>query len=498
MPPAWTDMGVKIRGKLEANWSLDGSTWVDESPYLAGATGIMALPLPWRAAGGGTAQDAWTIRLEMLNADRYSALNDASPLYAYIQDNKGHGVPIRFSVGIDDGGGGFTYTRQFTGVIDQIAIASTVADRATITCLDNSHPLAQFKQSTTLYTDNTAAEWIAKLAGDAGITDLDLDDGIFPIPYLWMIGENIWPEMVQVARAEGGSVFFDVNGTLVYENMEAFSLDTRHTVSQMTLAPAPAGDLVPAFSWQDAYNRVSVQYQPRSERGRQVVYESDRVIRLLPGETQTVPCLLRYPCASIFEVTLNDDYQCRTETGQDATSDISLVQTNYAQRVDLEFTNDSSYRLVYIHRLKIRGKPAMGYQSQKVELDMADAAIGTDPVKELPVGGNEYIQTRSQASALAGLLADACKRARLTYVATNVPGVPGRMPGDLITVAEAGSGIDGLAFVTSIDWHYGEGTFLFSKLEAIDAAGWYGYSDDADGYFLLGTDVLGGAKRIFY
>jgi hypothetical protein len=502
MTTAWTDPRRQIAGKIEVNWSKDGSTWVDESERLISLAGKMALALPWRAAGGGGDQDAWTMTAEMRNdGDRYSALNAGSPIYSAIQDNKGHGIPIRFSVGLDDGAGtgNFAYTRQFTGLIDQIAVTSTVNNRASFACLDNSLALAQNKEATTLYTDQTASEWIAKLAGDAGITTLDLDAGIFPIPFLWMSGENIWPEMIKVARAEGGNIFFDVGGTLVYENMEAFSLDARHTISQGTITLDRARDIAPAFSWKDAYNEVAVEYQPRSERGRQIVYESDRAIRLLPGQTQTVPCLLRYPCAAIFDPVAGTDFQCRTETGQDAADDVDMtVLANYAQRVDLEFTNNSSYRLAYVHRLKIRGKPVMGYQSQRLEIAMDDAAIGTDVPKVLPIADNEYLQTHSQANAVGSQVADAVKTARLTYKATDIPGIPGWQPGDLVTVVEAGSGIDDAAFITAINWRFGGGAFRFTQLEAIDAAGWHGYSDDADGYFLLGTDVLGGAKRIFY
>jgi hypothetical protein len=500
MTTAWTDPQRHIAGKLEVNWSKDGSTWVDETERLLSIGGKMETALPWRMAGGGSDQAVWDATAELSGADRYSPLNTDSPLYADIQDNKGHGIPIRFSVGLDDGAGtgNFTYTRQFTGLIDQIAVQSTVSDRATFTCLDNSHPLAQNKETTTLYTNNTAAEWIAKLAGDAGITATDLDDGIFPIPFLWLAGENIWPEMVKAARAEGGNVFFDVGGTLVYENMEAFSLDARHTVSQGTITLDRARDIAPAFNWKDAYNGVAIEYQPRVERGRQVVYESDRVVRLLPGETQTVSCLLRYPCAAIFEPVEGVDYQCRTETGQDASDDVSVVQTNYAQRVDLEFTNDSSYRLVYIHRLRIYGKPIMGYRSQKLEFTMDDAAIGTDVPKVLPLGDNEYLQTRSQAGAVGGPVSDAVKTARLTYTVKDIPGIPGWMPGDRVTVVEEDSGINDEAFITSIKWKFGGGVFRFTQVEAIGAAGWYGYSDDEDGYFLLGTDVLGSSKRVFY
>jgi hypothetical protein len=496
MPPAWTDASYKMSAKLEVQW--DGSNWDDESANLLAASGKQAMLQLWQMAGGVAAQPPWDASFAMSNAsDRYTATNTSSAIYSYISDNKGHGIAIRFSVGIDNGAGGFTYTQIFTGKIDRIDVISTRNDRATFTCVDNSHPLLQDKKTTTMYLNQYASDWLTVLASEGGVASTDFDDGLFEIPFCWLDDENLWTEMCKVAYADGGWIFFDRTGTLTFENAEAWAADSRHNSSQHTFTVSRVNDFNLAFLWQDVYNEVIVEYAPRVQRGQVVLYELDEVVTVLPGDTRDITARLRYPAASINAPVANTDYWIISNSGEDLSGDVSISITKYAQRVEVEFISSHAYHVAYIDSIRLTGRPLVGYRALQEKLQATDSDIG-DPTsstaKTLRIAGNEYVQTLEQARFLTQILRDRTKKARQIYVATGVPAIPTLQPGDLVTAVESGSELNHAAYLTSIAWRYGGGKYR-ADYEMLDATNWYLYSD----YFTLGTDTLTNpSERVFY
>lgn len=496
MPPAWTDADRKIRGKLEVNWNKDGSTWTDESSNLIGASGSQRMLALWQMAGGGQAQPSWSATFNMRNAsDRYSPTNSGSPLYANIRYNKGHGIPIRFSMGLWNGSS-FDYTRLFTGYMDAIGISSTREDRATSACMDNSLPLLQDKKTTTMYLEQYADDWLTVLASEGGVAATDFDEGLFAIPFCWLDDENLWTEMCKAANADGGWLFFDRNGTLTFENAEAWAADARHTSSQLTFSVSRVRDYNLAFQWQDVYNEVIVEYAPRVQKGAAVLYELDEVVRVLPGETRSITARLRFPASSINAPVANKDYYIVSNSGEDLTGDVTVGLTKYAQRVEVQFASSHAFHVAYVNEFRLSGRPLVGYQALQEKLQSTDSDIG-DPssstAKTLRVGGNEYIQSVAQARFLAELLRDRSKKARQIFIAREMPAIPTLQPGDRVTAVESGSGLNHAAFLTSINWRYGGGAYG-ADYEMMDAASWYLY----DAYFELGTDTLGSSEKVWY
>lgn len=496
---AWTDAARQIAGKLEIDWDQDAS-YTDESAYLLDASGRCSLLMPWQMYGGVNAQEPWTARFNLKNvADRFCYTKAGSPVAA---TNKGHGVPLKFSLGLGDGVGGYTYTQVFQGYIDVLSIDSTTDDLASITAIDNAQPLLQSRKTTTLYLDQAADGWLTTLATLGGVAATSFDPGRCIIPFCWLDDEQLWPEMNKVAHADGGFVYFNQTGTLVFENAETWVALARHTASQYTFTVSRWQDMAPTPSWVDVYNEVVCQFQPRALRGRQEVWvleQADR--RLLPGETRTITARLRYPCAAVFTPVANVDYYIISENGTDLTGSATVALTSYAQRVEIAITNSHASRTMYIFSFRLLGIPLYGYPAGQVKgqatgSDIGDPTSGT--AKTLVISGNEYVQTLDQAQLIATSLKDRVQKCRMTYRVKLVPGIPSLTVGDRVTVVESDSGINAEGFLLSYNWAFGKGAYDFTDCEILDASSWTPYAPTA--YFLLGTDApdASTSKRVYY
>lgn len=495
--PAWSDATRRIDGKLEVKW--DGASWTDESGNLIAASGVQSMIPIWQSFGSGAVQTPWTATFEMHNLDnRYSAYNASGALYSYIQTNKGHGIPIRFSMGLWNGAS-FDYTRVFTGYIDDLMVLSTARDRATIKAVDNTHPFLQQKASTTMSQDQRTDQWLSTLATAAGVTSADLDTGLYTIPYCWLDDENIWTEMNKAAHAEGGWVYFDQFGTLTFKNAEAWIVDAAHATSQNTFAVSRFKDLALPFEWKNTYNEVVVVYSPRVAIATDTIYQLPEAFALLPGESRVVTARYTRPALSVNTPVANTDYFIITAAGDDISGSVSVVVSANAQRANITFTNNSTTTVAIVSSFQLTGIPVVGAPVQQEKLQATDADIGdptgSGPVKTFRLENNEYIQTRVQAAFLAEMLRDRLKVGRQTYMVSGYPADPELIPGFRVTVAETDSGVNNDGFIRSINWRYGGGAYR-ATYEIIDASGWFPFSN----YFQLGSSLLAisGSDKAYY
>lgn len=496
--PAWTDATRRIDGKLEVQW--DGVSWTDESANLITASGVQSMIPVWQSFGSAAVQTPWTATLEMRNAtNRYSPLNSGSPIYSNISTNHGHGIAIRFSMGLWNGAS-FDYTRVFTGHIDDMTVLSTARDRATFKCIDNVQPFLQQKHSTTMSQNQRVDQWLNTLATAAGVPSTDFDSGLYVIPYLWLDDENIWTEMNKVAHSEGGWIYFDQNGTLVFKNAEAWIVDSVYTTSQLTLQVTRFKDLALPFEWRNTYNEIVVVYSPRVAIATDTIYQLPEAMALLPGEVRVVTARYTRPAASVNTPVANTDYFIITAAGDDISGSVSVAVSANAQRANITFTNNSTTTVAIVSSFRLTGTPVVGAPTQQEKLQATDADIGdptgSGPVKTYRLENNEYIQTRSQTAFLAEMLRDRLKVGRQTYIVNSYPAIPTLTPGHRVTVLEAASGAgssDG--FIRAINWRYGGGAYR-ANYEVIDASGWFPLSD----YFQLGSSLLGvsGTDKAYY
>lgn len=495
---AWTDATRYIDGRLECNWNKDGSTWTDESSRLLSASGQMQTLELWQMAGGTAVQPSWTANFAMRNAsDRYSSTNTSSPIYANISGNQGHGIPIRFSMGLDDGG--FSYTRIFTGYIDDISIGSTRNDRATFLCFDNSHPLMQDKVTTTMYQGQRVDQWLTQLRTEVnGSYSTSFDDGLTVYPYCWADSENAWSEMCQAVFAEAGVLYFALDGTLTFENAETWAKDSRHSSSQHTFSVSRIQDIMLDFDWRTVYNEVIVEYSPRVQAGAVELYSLSERATVQPGQTETFDARLRYPGTVISTPVANEDYHIITATGTDLTGDMTVSLTKSAQQVTISIENTHAFRTAIVHDFRLVGLPLIGFPALQETLQATDSDIG-DPTsataKTFRVRDNPYVQTKEQAKLLVNILRDRLKVGRLSYPIREANAIPDLIPGDRVTVAETDSEISDDGFIKSINWKYSGGAYK-ADYNIVSATNWFPHSD----YFVLGTSTLAdaGSDKAFY
>lgn len=142
-------MARQVRYKLLIDWDRNG-TFTDESSYLISASGNMSYaPLNKAVLDGRGVVDTMSLTLRN-NDGRFSSLNSAGPLYAWLGNGGGYRAPVRFEVSID---GGANYTRIFTGVA-KAPTERTATPRGirqvTLLCRSREELLLQARASTPL------------------------------------------------------------------------------------------------------------------------------------------------------------------------------------------------------------------------------------------------------------------------------------------------------------------------------------------------------------
>lgn len=214
--------------------------------------------------------------------------------------------------------------------------------------------------------------------------------------------------------------------------------------------------------------------------------------------TVTVTAKMQNPAYSIAGVS----YSAVTAGGRNVSSDVSLSRTDYAQRVTLTFTNANTTYAAILRNLKITGVAVSGGQNTTREETSADAFWTGKAGRTRSVKGNKYVQTITQASAIATLLKDIQEKPRLYFTLEGVTGDPARRLGDRITISDANTmSSDHDGFITSITWRASSKGFS-QDYECIDATDLYAYAVTTPAYFILNTNQLGSSDplkgRLFY
>jgi hypothetical protein len=505
--PPTISAGRVVAGSLNVDWDFD-TTYTDETAYQVSGAGSLRLSPPetaiWSPRG---IVDRMTAVLKN-ETGRFSPLNTAGALYADIRDGKLYHAPMYQRISID---GGANYSRVFTGVIkipqESGSNMQSVA-QVTLDCRSKDERLLTRRISTTLAdfvhiynTGFTESDVIGSiLISYAGLTvdDLSLDPGLFIIPWAWLDDESPIEACWALAAACGGRFYATPDGRLAYENAQHWLLSP-HAASVATLDRSNAQMFRPYYNDTELYQAVTVEAQPRFISESDTLWEADQIPVVPAGTTGsdyvTVWAELGNPAWEINDAT----YDAASSGGTGLSASVSLVQTNYAQRVELKFQNSHATLAAEIRRLAITGKPVLREDSVELTAVSTDSFWDDRDGRTRKLSGNRWIQTQGQLDFLAEFLRDRHETPRLFWKIDGYRGDPARRLGDRITVDDA-SVMDASreVFVTAIDWRYDRNTgFRQTGLEAVDATDLYAYGDDP-GYFIIGSDVLAGTKRIFY
>jgi hypothetical protein len=462
--------------KLEINWS--GSTWTDETDNLAQDSlgGSMQLMDPIEGIRSMGHTQAASVSCLMVNTDgRYSYARAGSQA-----NTQGiFGKRARVSLGFRDTGvdGDPEYVQVFLGRI--VDVQEVEKDRqVSLSLRDLSSLYTQHSYQTDTYTDQTTDEWVDRLATEAGITTPTpvTEYGMLTVPYVYADNDDVLAEMRKAAAAEGGVVFIDpTDGTLRLWN-------AAHWVRAAPVATYTVNDfadLSPRWGWENTYNVIPINYQPRQKAREYKVYELKRPIPLAPSEVRTIEMHFRWP----LETFTYYELIASTGGGKDKSASISTdtVMPTSSQNWKIEFTNLDTENEVWITRFDVHGFPVEGRQS---ETYTRPNGTGNDD-KEMPAFSNFYVQTEEQSAVLADMLGDRFEDPRLVMTVKQTRGNPLLELGDVVSITATNAGLSKDATVLGINWSF-SGAYTMD-LTCLDFTDYYASED----YFVVGTSALG-------
>jgi len=483
--------------QIEVAW--DGVNYVDETARLKSLDWDWRFGAPEQSItepGAGYAAEATVVFYN--DSGRYSPFQSASPIYAQISGGQYYLKPTRIYVGFEG-----ENLRIFTGYL-YIPREPTRAGDAAFTCRDRSATIIQKKATTFVYTGLRTDEWLVVLCALVSISagDQIFDVGTQIIPYCWLDDESVWEQMVLVAAAEGGFLYFDWAGKLHFENGAHWTAHAAHTVSQYTLTRGKFSDVQPEQRPQEVFNEVTVEYSPRVAGPTQKIYALDKPISIPPSGTHHLIARLQWPATSILTPRrTNDDdtdYIVHLATGDRSDASLTIdpnTENKFAQRYECDLINNNANHAIIISKFQVRGTPLLGDPSGEVK-ETRTSVVAHARTKE--VRRNPYIQTRAQAAALASFLADRYVNPRTLYTVNGVPGLPQLELGDRVTIQEARLlSTDRTGLVLGIHASLGAKQPFTMGLDVIDDASLL----QKTSYFIIGTHKWGtgaGSSYLWY
>ena len=477
--------------KVYLKW--DGVNWSDESLNVLSHQGEARLTRPDDGALLGQGDISGATVLMNNRQYRYSKLaatGDAS-LRAALGGRAGiRGVEARIYQGFMVGApAAAEYVQIFQGVVYDWS-EDDDSKRFTLFLRDVGNKYVQTKISTPLRKDYRLDEWIAEVADKAGIAEGErsLEPSIYTVPWAWADDESAVEEMWKAAQADGGRLYWDHHGVMRFENLlhwaGASSVWTVTADHLENLAPTPQPDLLAT--------EVLAEWQPRQVSDLATVYRLDERKFIGPGQTVSFEARLTQPVWTLFLPEKVTDFQAVSSGGGDMNEQavITLDETErYAQRVRVHVRNDHGVLPIVLLWFQLRGVRLEGRASQEVFVPATTAPLSYPHQRKL--SGNVYIQSDTQARALATFLAERNSRLQPVWRLDLMRGTPAFELGDRVTfsngriVNAARSG-----HVLAHSWQLGEDGFFSQTLELLDREYLFPYED----YFVIGTTALGGGR----
>lgn len=460
--------------KLEIKW--DGSNWVDETAYLdLTFSGKLRIAAP--ADDLVPPGDIGSFEFKLMN--HTGRFTDAgSPIYSYISGPVGAlNIETKMSVSMYPS----EWVTIFTGVIANWTPTDAIR-QVSVTARDVGWKYLQYKMSTSVFKNKLTSEWITYLAASAGITNRTIDTGMYRIPYVWLDDESAVEEIWKVAQSEGGRVFFDQLGKLHFETITNW---VSRMSSLMTISVWD--DISPSSDAESIVSKVICEYANRVPGSESVLYTLDTVRIIRPGETVDIEAKFNTPADRLIVPvgTSAKDYYISSSAGYDMLASIVVSLPNiYGQRATIRVANTHTKLTAVIHKMQLRGNPIVGGTQEEAEVAAVSPTI-TNRVRT--ISGNTYVQSESQATSLATVMAERLKKLTLSYHVAGIPGRPQLELGDYITVAGRTKTVTG--WITEIAFHCEDGQFV-QDLDVLDSTGFFSYAN----YFVIGTTALGGGR----
>jgi len=474
----------------------DGVNWTDETAYFNNAKGSLEYLPPNEAYQSNKAviQQA-TVTLANTNW-RYSPDNPAGVLYPYRDTGGSYHKRCRVLSTIDQQP---TQT-VFAGYIKAFS-ENVKQNQVTFTLWDVGEILRK-KLSTTMLVGLLEHEVIAYLLTLAGLRDgndfvspsyaashpgvtATLDYSADPLDYAWLDDEPVWDELVDIAQASGARLYVTKEGMVRFEKGWQW---TRHALTE-TVSQETYQDFMPEQDDKAFYDEVVVTYTERSPGNSQdELWKLEQSRTIYPGKTETINARFRYPAVDIVLPQANVHYFLRTPSGVDMTGSVSFTMDIYAQQAFLTLTNNSNSLIVFSQG-RITGVSLMGRPAEQVKKQ-----FGTNHYnRSLEVRENPYVQTKSQAEAIATFLSWWYGTIKNAYTVKGLRGDPARALGQWMQIkSDTNRTYQGI--IIKVDWKINLVNNAFAFLQDVKLV----QNVFTDEYFILGVDTLNGPKKIWH
>lgn len=438
-----------VEPKLLIQW--DGMIWEDESDRVISAQGDQDMQ---GELGEGLASQA---DFELDNTDgRFTPENTDSPIYAYLNPR----VNLKFYTVI----GGKEYL-QFTGYIKAIE-----PDRSdgivNIHCFDNAELVLNKTAPRDSFVDMPAHKLIEALAVHAGLdpdTDMDLEESSHIVRAAYFGDRNIWPIMGEIAVAERGRVFYDVDGRLKFWSREHMQRQER--VMSLTRLDH-FKKLEYTVEEQHIKNIATVTARPRAAAPTQPVWTNggsisknpytDILVFVPANDTQyafleitdaygPLPVTDWIQPVPYIDFIANDKDD---NSGTDYTNSIKINQfITYADAVFIEVQNLSPVD-VYLFKFQVRAKPLKIFGWIKVRHDdpHSVALFGEQRISI----ENDFIDDEQMANDIAETEVSRRKNAKNLFKG-EIIGVPYLSVGDVVGIEIRDGNIEDY-MISSIKW----------------------------------------------
>ena len=474
----------------------DGTNWDDESEYLVTASGNFSLRAPgdFLVAGSGNVDQA-VINLASINGRYVSYLDN----YEFYQKH------VRLEVSLDGG----DFARVFSGAIDRAELSApnaTNVSMLTLHCTTQEGPYLQRKFNLPMSTFRelasspvTETEWFNILYNGASIPNpltRVFDPGLVTIPWLWADDESALEECWAAAAACGGVFYSNLLGHSVYRNASWVAKNISDI--KETFARDPVGAEVTYVSAEIDYNQdnlyadVTVEVSSRQINEPELVWSPEDYERLIVPAEGELKVIATYD-DPVYEI-LSFDWEATTEMGTPFNpAELSVVRTDYAQKSELVFTNTHDYEPALIRYFRITGQPVTGRTTFEFKAASSEAYWNDKDRRTRSVRSNVYIQTPAQGQFVADIVLAESQLPRPIIRLNGVPGKQSRFIGDTVRIRDTRMRT---ALITgqiiALGWQIG--TTYQHTVTVHD----YGSVYSAAPYFILNTDTVGGARKIFY
>lgn len=292
-------------------------------------------------------------------------------------------------------------------------------------CVDLVGYLYSMPMDSELYTAKRSDEIIQDILVTLGFgsSQYVLDTGLNTIGYAWFDKTETAGERIRkVCEAEEAIFYADETGILRFENRNHYAVAPYNAdvwdIDNEDIIAWEADESTPI------YNNVTVKAKPRDVQATGVVW-SDAIEEQVTGSGGTLEIWANFddPVTEITNPVATTDYTAFTGaggTGSNITGDQVVVVEVFATAVKITLTNNNA-STAYYNFLQLRGKEAT-VVGDITATDTDTASIDKYDKQNLVVE-NDFIQTRTFATTLAGSLIDKYKEPSYKVVLT-VQGIP--------------------------------------------------------------------------